>query len=426
IESNTPNVFATGDEEGEDAVDWYFGNPSAMSLGQSEFKRVWGDVPLEDNWRRSLRSTLNTATRSANDDPAAPNPDEPVADAGVPADPVAVEFDRISKQIPRTQEQRDEALKKIETAYFNLGDIYYFKLQEKDNAVSSYTTLLRRFPGNEHEPEVLYKLYLIFKDSDPGKAEFFAGKLKEQYPASTFTKILLNPNYLAESSLAIEKQKVIYKTAYELYKNQDYDSATQTIDEAIKLGQTTFVPTLELLKILIVGETENINQYQFLLDQFIAKYPTEPLADYAKKLLATSRNFQQTQEKQKGIRFIQSLNEPHYFVMVYRIEEKLNNTAVAALEKFNQANFKELQLKTSNLVLNDEYTLTLVADLPQVRQAMAYIETFNDKLPALGELRNHKFNTFVITKDNFDIFYRTKGLDEYLKFFEKNYPPEIQ
>ncbi len=89
------------------------------------------------------------------------------------------------------------------------------------------------------------------------------------------------------------------------------------------------------------------------------------------------------------------------------------------LEKFNQQNFKELQLKTSNLQLSDEYAMILVVDLQQITQALSYMQTFNENMPRLTELQNHKFNTFVITKDNFDIFYRTKGLDEYLKFFKK-------
>jgi hypothetical protein len=100
--------------------------------------------------------------------------------------------------------------------------------------------------------------------------------------------------------------------------------------------------------------------------------------------------------------------------------------ASSALTKFNADNFQDLTLKTSNLVLNDMYTLTLVADLPGISTALDYIKTFNEKLPGLTEFRNHKFHNFVITKDNFDIFYRTKGLDEYLKFFERNYPAEIQ
>ena len=68
--------------------------------------------------------------------------------------------------------------------------------------------------------------------------------------------------------------------------------------------------------------------------------------------------------------------------------------------------------------------ITLVADLPRVSSALEYVYTFTEKLPGFVELRNHKFDNFVITKDNFDIFYRTKGLDEYLYFFEKNYPLE--
>jgi tetratricopeptide (TPR) repeat protein len=426
IESNTNNIFNTGEEGETEAVDWYFGNPSAMAIGETEFKRVWGDVPLEDNWRRSMRSTLAT-NQQTNSDPAVPQDNnQPAAAAAPPVDPVAAEFEQVNKQIPRTDEQRKASLKKIEDAYFHLGDIYYFKLQEKDNAVTSYTTLLRRFPGNEHEAEVLYKLYLIFKDTDATKADFFASKLKEQYPGSTYAKILVNPNYLEESSLASEKQKVLYKTAYELFQKGDYTASRQAIDDALALGETSFVSTLELLKILIVGETEAISQYQYQLDQFIQKYPTDKITEYAKKLLQTSRDFQQNQEKQKGIQYIRSLEEAHYFVMVYKNEEKLTTTATTVLEKFNDENFKELQLKTSNLTLNDEYSLTFVADLPVVNKALAYIQTFNGKLATLTELRNHKFNIFVITKDNFDIFYRTKGLDEYLKFFEKNYPAEIQ
>jgi hypothetical protein len=250
--------------------------------------------------------------------------------------------------------------------------------------------------------------------------------LKEQYPNSTFTKILLNPNYLAESSLAIEKQKVIYKAAYEYYQNNDYVLAQQSLKDALALGETSFTPTLELLGVLIVGETENISQFQYQLDQFIQKYPTEKITDYARKLLTTSRDFQNTQEKQKGIQYIKSLEEPHYFVLIYKKEENLSNVGTAVLERFNQANFKEQQLKTSNLQLNDEYSMILVVDLQRISEALEYMQTFNENMTTLTELRNHKFNTFVITKDNFDIFYRTKGLDEYLKFFEKNYPAEIQ
>jgi hypothetical protein len=39
-------------EESTATSDWYFGNPSAVALGQSEFQRIWGTRSLEDNWSR--------------------------------------------------------------------------------------------------------------------------------------------------------------------------------------------------------------------------------------------------------------------------------------------------------------------------------------------------------------------------------------
>jgi outer membrane protein assembly factor BamD (BamD/ComL family) len=418
-------VFNTGDGGlTDETADWYFGNPSAMALGQTEFRRIWGDIPLEDNWRRSLRSASTTVVSRNAPGIEAQKQDQEEKAAPPPADPVEAEYLRISKQIPKTDEQKKEALKKIEDAYFNLGDIYYFKLQEKDNAVASFNKLLDRFPESEYEPEILYKLYLIFKDSDPAKSESYAAQLKEKHPGSTFAKILENPDFLKESSLAVEKQKELYKTAYEYFIADADSSASVVLAQASELGQTAFTPSIELLKILIAGKTEDVNKYQFLLDEFTKNYPETEAAAYARKLLETSRNFQLKQEQIKGIQYIRSLEEPHYFVMVYRKDENMTPVASGVLEEFNRDNFKELKLKTSNLLLDDTYSLTLVDELPRISSALEYVKTFNEKLPALNELRSHKFHSFVITKDNFDIFYRTKGLDEYIQFFEKNYPTE--
>jgi outer membrane protein assembly factor BamD (BamD/ComL family) len=328
--------------------------------------------------------------------------------------------------IPRTAEQKADALHKIEIAYFSLGDIYYLKLLEKDNAASMYQTLLERFPKSDYAPEVLYRLYLINKDADPALAEKFATTLKHDHPESTFAKLLINPKYLEESSQALQKQQSLYKKAYDEFTEGGFSASLATIAEAEQLGETSFSPQLELLRILIAGRTEDISRYQYLLDEFTKKYPETPTGLYAKKLLETSRKFMDDQEKRKGIQYIRSLEEPHYFVIVYKRSENIGNKASFALERFNETYYKELKLKTSNLTLNDDYIITLVDELPRVSAAIDYVRTFNEKLQGMTELRNHKFNNFVITKDNFNIFYRTKGLDEYIYFFEKNYPADNQ
>ncbi|HEY0771207.1 MAG TPA: tetratricopeptide repeat protein, partial [Sphingobacteriaceae bacterium] len=436
VSNNNSDIFGqTTDEEGnaiasssDESAEWYFANPTALSIGQNEFKRIWGDIALEDNWRRSQRSVTGAANRrnvaqnTTNTATESPAPDA----SAQPADEVTAEYNKINALIPRTEAQKKDALAKIENAYFSLGDIYYFKLQEKENASSAFKTLLTRFPSSEFKPEVLYKLYLIHKDSEADIAEQYASQLKKEHPESTFARILINPNYLAESSQAIQRQQELYRTAYQHFEEGEFSASLEKIAEAEKAGETSFSPQLDLLKILIAGRTEDINVYQYRLDEFAKKHPNTPSGDYAKKLLETSREFVKNKENQNGVKYIRSLEEPHYFVMVYRKSENIGSKASSSLEKFNNAYFPDLRLKTSNLELSDEYIITLVADLPRVSSAIEYVRTFNEKLAGMPELRNHKFNNFVITKDNFDIFYRTKGLDEYIYFFEKNYPADNQ
>lgn len=423
----TRSVFDTNDGMAGTG-DWYFGNLSAVALGETEFKRTWGTIPLEDNWRRSQKTSEAGVSRNAQQANAETvNPDNHSETAATtPADPVAAEFENIWNQIPHTEEQKQEALKKIENAYFNLGDIYYFKLQEKNNALEMYETVLLRFPGYEHEPEVLYKLYLILKENEPEKAGQYAARLKKDYPHTTFAKILENPDYLKQASETQEKQKNIYKEAYKNFQERNYVSASILIKEAMAFGETAFTPNLELLTILILGQTEDISKYQYALQEFITANQGTDIGAYAETLLKASRDFQATEAKRRGIRYVYSFEESHYFVIVFRQTEKLSDIATGALESFNNAYFKDLKLKTSNLTLNEEYALTMVSDLPTLEAAKEYYKVFTDKLPSLETLRNYKFNKFVITKDNFNIFYRTKGLDEYLRFFEKNYQPENQ
>lgn len=424
----TDNVFGTtgGSGIGDESADWYFGNPSAMAMGQTEFRRQWGDIVLEDNWRRSLRSSTAAVTNAGAGDSTIVADTKGQEEEAAPADPVGAEFAKVNSQIPRTDEQKKEALKKIEDAYFNVGDIYYFKLKENENAADYFTRLLNRFPETEHEPEILYRMYLIYKDTDPARSQEYANALRTRHPNSTYAKTLDNPDYMKESNLAIEKQQSLYKEAYALYEDRDYIRSAQVLKEAHALGLTPFTPTLKLLDILLAGKTEDVSKYQYLLGEYIKEQTGTDLGSYAQKLLEASRQVQQAQTLRAGVQYIRSFNEPHYFVMIYRNSENLANLPTLTLEKFNRDHFRNLSLTTSNIVFNGENTMTLVDGLPQISPAIEYIKTFNEKRATLTELRNHKFHSFVITKDNFDILYRTKGLDEYLQFFEKNYAKEAE
>ncbi len=407
--------------ESNTTADWYFGNPSAVALGESEFQRIWGNIPLEDNWRRSNKTAAITPEAS---EAIAENKTEANTPSGKSekTDEVA----KLIQQLPRTDQQKKEALAKIEEAYFKLGDLYFLKLNERDNAFTSYDELLKRFPESEYAPEVLYKLYLISRDKNDGRSEMYANLLKSKYPNSSFAKVLINPDYLKETSVAAEKQKLIYKQAYEAYQANNLRDAQEKIIQALSVGETGFTPQLELLKILITGKTEDITKYQFELGEFVKKYPDGPLKGYADNLLAASKSFQEKVERAKGIRFSSAPSDPHRFVLVYKNNDKISDNVSEAVESFNRTNFKSKKLNTTNLVFHDDYVLTMVTDFPDRLSAESYFDKFIAEAIHNKTLASHKFDTFVITKNNFDLFYRTKALDEYLTFFDRNYKKENQ
>lgn len=410
-------------QESTSTTDWYFGNLSAVALGQTEFQRIWGSIPLEDNWRRSNKTaTVTASTESATATKKGEDAESVESKTSKPVD----EAGKIFAQLPHTEKQKKEALGKIEEAFFKLGDLYYFQLGEKDNASQTYQTLLSRFPDSDYEPEILYKLYLIAKEKNDETEQQYVQRLKNEHPNSTFTRILLNPDYLKETSVAAEKQKLIYKEAYTDYQSGNLRASQEKIKQALLLGETAFTPQLHLLQILITGKTEDIARYQYELGEFIKKYPDVTVKPYAEQLLAASKSLQEKIEKSRGIRFVIANEDPHYFVVIYKITDKIATAASDAVESFNDSRFKEKKLKSTNLIFNEEFAITFVIGLSSREEAMTYFDLFNLQAATGKPFSNYNFHNFVITKNNFDLFYRTKALDEYLTFFDRNYKKENQ
>ncbi|MFM9076186.1 MAG: tetratricopeptide repeat protein, partial [Bacteroidota bacterium] len=113
--------------------DWYFGNLSAVSIGQTEFQRIWGDLKLEDNWRRSVKSAAGPSEIASTGGNAE---QKATASTDTPAEAKKDLFTELYAQLPKTDEEKAKSLGLIEEAYFKLGDLYYFRLNEKENAIS--------------------------------------------------------------------------------------------------------------------------------------------------------------------------------------------------------------------------------------------------------------------------------------------------
>jgi tetratricopeptide (TPR) repeat protein len=397
---------------------WYFYNTNAVSLGQTEFRRMWGNINLADNWRRSNKSQAIPFDEQSIDENVTTASDSLPPDEGLSK---MAERDNLLSTIPFSDEEKKVALSMIETAYYQLGKIYNFDLDEKVNAAEMYETLLQRFIESEYEPEVLYLLYLVYRDLEDERYQQVGEKLVRLFPNTTFAKLVLNPNYEEESDIASEKLKRYYSSAYELYLIDSLDSALYIIDAGMEqYPDNSFSDNMKLLQILIWAKTDGYYKYQYELQQFEKEYPESELNDFINHLLTSSGEYQQEMQ-QRNIQYINYFEQEHFFVIIYPAEAQLADLLPKAIDSFNLIQFNEDDLKTGNLILNEEYSMILINELQDKTKAQTYYNLINGDDSPLTEYSSYKLINFVISKDNFQIFYQTKGLEEYLDFFKKNY-----
>jgi tetratricopeptide (TPR) repeat protein len=398
---------------------WYFYNTSAVSTGQSEFLRRWGNRKLEDHWRRSNKDATVTIATQAEDANVEPDADELLSDNI--EDIRKAKKDALYATIPFTAEEQRIADSLVEVSHYNLGNIYNFELEENVNAAETLETLIDRYPDTDYKPEALYQLYLIYTELDDPRAQDCHDQLVNDFPNSTFTKTLLNPQYMKEYDALATKMMREYRIAYDLYQGSYFDSAMYVINTALnENAENVFTDNLKLLEILIIGQTGNLYSYRFELEKFLTDFPDSELNEYAQKLLRTAHELPLQLAKLGGATFKQNLNRDHIFVIVYPMREFQDANLAREFDQFNSEYIQELMLTASSLIFEDGKAMVLVQDFGDKRSALTYYQTLLNQ-GFLDQYSGPKFSIFVITKENFEIFYETKDLTGYLSFFKNFY-----
>lgn len=415
------NPFGMDDANPEQGESWYFYNLSALGNGRTTFKSRWGDRPLEDHWRRSQKQLVGDYVET----------DLIEQDTTTVELETATEIpeteDRIAgliSTIPFSDEAKAESLKMIEDAYFKLGGIYNFQLEEEQNAVNAFEKLLERFPGSEYEPETMYLLYLIYKTKNEATAEGYKQRLMSAYPESIYAKLAENPNYREESDEAAQRLQRLYKIAYDYYVQEDFSQAKLLVSRALQqYPDNEFSDQLKILNILIDGKIEGQYRYQYELQQFIENNPESNFLSYANELLQASKDFNTKELQRKGAKYFTYFDQPHFFIFVYPNLGANSEIIPAVIENFIEEKYGGQSLKTGNLSLNEGFSVVLINKFETKDLAMEFYNDFNKSDIEFPMTENVTFESFVITEDNFQIFYQTKKTDNYIQFFAQHYLP---
>lgn len=300
-QANQGGQLVRGNVVGNPQEMWYFYNPGTVSQGRTQFTQKWGSRKLEDNWRRSNKETaigfVDPSLANNNGAPATPvslnaNSNQPTAIVkSVSEIELKAKKEEMLSQIPFSQLALAESKKKQEDAYFKLGKIYKLSLNEPKNAIDTFEKLLQLFPQTTHESETIYLLYLL-TEGTPKQAEW-SNRLSSKFPDSYFTRLIQRNSSGPVTAGGEAEAQRLYSTAYTLFGEGDYTNALIATENGIKnFPNNSIEDKLTLLKAMLIGKTQGIENYQRVLNQFLKNYPNSPLISRAKELLEASKSFE--------------------------------------------------------------------------------------------------------------------------------------
>lgn len=416
---------------------WYFYNPSATSNGFSSFARKFGHRKLEDNWFLTNKMIVANLPETLEDttSQAIAGGDTTKTKKVLPKSKNPKERAFYLQDIPFTPAQIKISNDTIIQAYYNLGFIYVEGLNDYEHAIDAFQTLNNRFPDNKFCVASYYELHMIYKalENQP-KSDTFKNVILTRYPETDFAKLLVNPNYYKEAQSKRKEVTTLYEDTYKAFINQQYYMVINNADIALSKfpGDTALIPRFEYLKALSIGKIEVVDSLVTGMQRILIKYPKSPVRPLAQKVLDYLKN----QRNSKGEPILTdstALPEPisklyafmpssiHFFILIADNNRIDVNALKIRLSDFNSKYHGNETLQVNSLLLDGSQEMITVNNFENDERAMAYYNSIQNNPYIFTKLENTGFSDFVISADNYPIFYRSKDINLYLRFFAKYY-----
>ncbi|MGC6430375.1 MAG: tetratricopeptide repeat protein [Jejuia sp.] len=376
------------------AAGFYFYNPTTVAYGKNEFLKIWGDRPLEDNWRWANKafSASGGTSNSAADIAATASED----------DRFNPEF-YISK-IPSDEAVIDSISKERNYAYYQLGLIYKEKFKEYLLAKDKFQNLLKSNPEERlilPSKYNLYKIYELLGEMD--EASIAKDDIVNNYPESRYATILTDPDAAAlkdeNSPLAL------YENLYDIHLKQDYETVISKSEAYIKtFDGEPIVPKFELLKATATARLHGFEDYKKAINYIAVTYANTEEGQQAQRMV------NEMLPKLENKEFVNDSISGN-FKVVFKFDknntEKINAFKTTLDEVLK--NVKYYKLKSSVDVYNTNTTFVVVHGLRTGQVAKTFDQILLDK-----DVKKIKDPYFAVSSANYQILQIHKNLDTYL------------
>jgi len=392
----------------------------SLNKGRSTFEQTWGQRKLEDNWRRSNKTTFTSDFGDftpSSDDKAGENLEEDLAN--------------ILKGIPSTEQEVKDAHLKIQKAMFRLGVLYREKIDQYLKSRETHTGLLEKYPDFDQREDALYYIYLNCVDlREDSCAAYAAGELKKKYPSSRYTRILTDPSYA--QSLMIKKDELVesYQHAYKLYETKDFERAHQMLAMIKSNGHPphSIDPKIQMLYAMCTAKVSGKEAYVNELKNLVAQFPNSPEESKAKEILRFLKGDEDafvtvTDTKLEEVQFKAEDAKTHYVIVVFfnPAEKQLDKAKISMSDYHNNYHrLDNLKMTSVTLDIEKNTSIILIRQFENKAASMKYVA---------GAQRNaaeyipgfQNFEVYSVTQANYRKILELRSLKEYQQFYNQNY-----
>ncbi|MBK5213962.1 MAG: hypothetical protein JJE55_09925 [Flavobacteriaceae bacterium] len=382
---------ASGPNKGNST--FYFYNTSTVAYGKNEFRKIWGERKLEDNWRLSSKQTSLI------------NNDVEVAAVAPIEESEIYKPQTYIARIPTGEKAIDSLTKDRNFAYYQLGLIYKEKFKEYNLAVNRLEKLLTYNPEERLVVPAEYNLVKIYEIlENPSKADEYRNDILTNHADTRYAEILRNPNSQLPTDESSPEFK--YKQLYKEFEAAKYAEVIQKCDDYMMVyNGNDIIPKFELLKATAIGRQQGFEAYKKALNFVALNYPSTDEGKQAQQI------YSNVLPLLEGKDFVAD-EETKSWKLVYSFS---NEEGEAAQKLKTQLDKAIADYHYTNMVTSIDYYD------PQTR--FVIVHGWNTKLGAhgFGEIlkENKEFKIkrpfFEISTPNYKIIQIHKNLNDYLK-----------
>src|SRR5690606_10223331 len=120
--------------------------------------------------------------------------------------------------------------------------------------------------------------------------------------------------------------------------------------------------------------------------------------------------------------YVFNSSSPHYVVLALGGAEPKIMGLRAGISDYNLLDHNEKKLQTQLSLISPTQTLIYISTLPNAYSARVYMITLLSKSLLFKEFKKGEYNTFLISKSNFEKLLKRKDVAEYVQFYNSKYP----